>query len=80
MIIDRQHLEELQGALYCLQAAVEDVERDLSDAPDAREVREALDWLLANARPLVDQWIEPRTTVAPDPDPTGQTPLGRPVS
>ena len=80
VIIDRQQLEELQGALYCLQAAVEDVERDLSDVPDAREVREALDWLLANARPLVDQWIEPRTTVAPDPDPTGQTPLGRPVS
>lgn len=68
VIIDRVQLEELQGALYCLQAAVEDVDRDLADRPDAREVREALDWLLTNARPLVDQWIEPRTTSG-DPDP-----------
>ena len=68
MIIDRARLEDLQGALYCLQAAVEDVDRDLADQPDIREVREALDWLLSNARPLVDQWIEPRTAAA-DPEP-----------
>ncbi len=61
VIIDRIRLEDLQGALYCLQAAVEDVDRDLAETTDPREVREALDWLLSNARPLVDQWIEPRT-------------------
>lgn len=63
VIVDRERLEELQGALYCLQAAVEDVDRDLAAAEDPREVREALDWLLSNARPLNDQWIEPRTAM-----------------
>lgn len=63
VIVDRERLEELQGALYCLQAAVEDVDRDLAAAEDPREVREALDWLLSNARPLNDQWIEPRTAI-----------------
>ena len=61
VIIDRERLEELQGLLYCLQAAIEDVDRDLVGRPSAREVREALDWLLDNARPLADTWIEPRT-------------------
>lgn len=61
VIIDRQRLEELQGALYCLQAAIEDVDRDLAAGPSAREVREALGWLLDNARPVAAVWIEPRT-------------------
>ena len=61
VIIDRLHLEELQGVLYCLQAAIEDVDRDLIGRPSAREVREALDWLLDNARPAAGMWIEPRT-------------------
>lgn len=62
VIVDRQQLEELQGVLYCLQAAIEDVDRDLAGRPSAREVREALDWLLDNARPTAAQWIEPRTS------------------
>ena len=61
VIVDRQRLEELQGVLYCLQAAIEDVDRDLVGRPSAREVREALDWLLDNARPAASMWIEPRT-------------------
>ena len=61
VIVDRLHLEELQGVLYCLQAAIEDVDRDLVGRPSAREVREALDWLLDNARPAAGMWIEPRT-------------------
>jgi hypothetical protein len=73
VILDRLQLEELQGALYCLQAAVEDVDRDLADRPDAREVREALDWLLINARPLVDRWIEPRTAAVATHGETGST-------
>ncbi|MEZ5137918.1 MAG: hypothetical protein R2702_02160 [Acidimicrobiales bacterium] len=61
VIVDRLRLEELQGALYCLQAAIEDVDGDLAGGPSAREVRSALDWLLDNARPLAEVWIEPRT-------------------
>lgn len=61
VIVDRQRLEELQGALYCLQAAIEDTDRDLAGETSAREIREALDWLLDNARPLASTWIEPRT-------------------
>lgn len=61
VIIDRNRLEELQGTLYCLQASIEDTDRDLGGSLSAREVREALDWLLDNARPLSDIWIEPRT-------------------
>lgn len=61
VIVDRQKLEDLQGVLYCLQAAIEDTDRDLAAKPSAREVREALNWLLDNARPVAEQWIEPRT-------------------
>ena len=60
VIIDRLQLEELQGALYCLQAAIEDVDGDLEGSPSAAEVRTALNWLLDNARPLAAIWIEPK--------------------
>ena len=60
VIIDRLQLEELQGALYCLQAAIEDVDADLEGKPSAAEVRTALNWLLDNARPLATTWIEPK--------------------
>lgn len=61
VIVGREALDELQGHLYCLQTAIEDVDRDLANASTARDVREALDWLLANARPLAGVWVEPRT-------------------
>ncbi|QXC61976.1 hypothetical protein KSP35_03915 [Aquihabitans sp. G128] len=64
VIVDRLKLEELQGALYCLQAAIEDVDRDLTGRPSAAEVREAMAWLLDNARPAAACWIEPRTAEA----------------
>ncbi len=65
VIVNRQRLEELQGALYCLETAVEDVDRDLAGQSTAQEVRDALGWLLENARPLAATWIEPRTTAEP---------------
>lgn len=65
VIVDRQALEELQGAIYCLQAAVEDVDRDLAGEHDQTDVADALGWLLSNARPLAGTWIEPRTTDGP---------------
>jgi len=52
----RDELEQLRDALYVVEAAVEDVERDLADAgDDPAEVRRALDWLLDAVRPLLLQ-------------------------
>ncbi|QYG92942.1 hypothetical protein HC251_11210 [Iamia sp. SCSIO 61187] len=62
VIVARQAVEELQGALYCLQAAIEDADADLADAgDDPAELRRAIAWLLDNARPAAALWIEPRT-------------------
>jgi hypothetical protein len=61
VIVSRDALEELQSRLYCLQAALEDVDRDLATSSEPAEVAEALGWLTENARPLAATWIEPRT-------------------
>ncbi len=60
VIVSRERLDELQGRLYCLQAALEDVDRDLAKADRPSDVAEALAWLLDNARPVAEIWIEPR--------------------
>ena len=65
VVVDRAELEELQGALYCLQAAIEDVDADLSESPSAAEVRSILDWLLDNARPAAARWVEARAGSLP---------------
>jgi hypothetical protein len=50
----RAELDDLRDALYVLEAAVEDVDRDLEDAgDDPQELRRALAWLLEAARPLL---------------------------
>jgi hypothetical protein len=64
LVISRTALDELQSRLYCLQAALEDVDRDLADADTATDVEEALAWLLENARPVAALWIEPRVAAA----------------
>ena len=55
LIVARAALDELHDALYILESAVADVERDLAadDGPDAH--REAVAWLLEAARPLIGQ-------------------------
>ena len=60
LVISRTALEELQSRLYVLQAAIEDVDRDLSASREPNDIAEALDWLLENARPVAELWIEPR--------------------
>jgi septal ring factor EnvC (AmiA/AmiB activator) len=56
LVMARAELDQLRDALYVLEAAVEDVERDLAEAAeDHDEVRRALAWLLDAARPLVAQ-------------------------
>ena len=62
LIISRQQLEEFQSRLYCLQAALEDVARDLERSSDASDIAEAFGWLRSNAEPVAEMWIEPRTT------------------
>jgi hypothetical protein len=64
VIVSRPQLEELQSRLYCLQMALEDIERDLAVSSEPPEVREALDWLVENAGPAAALWIEPRTQTA----------------
>jgi hypothetical protein len=57
----RTALDELQSRLYCLQAAIEDVDRDLAAAAQPDDVAEAFAWLMENARPVAALWIEPRS-------------------
>jgi len=54
VVVARAELDALHDRLYELEAAIEDVERDLATAgrPGTDDYREALEWLLAVARPL----------------------------
>jgi hypothetical protein len=52
LVVTREALDDLRDRLYVLEAAIEDVDRDLTRASGEKEVREALDWLLEAARPL----------------------------
>ena len=53
LVVARSELDALHDRLYELEAAIEDVDRDLAAAPPGeRDYREALDWILAAARPL----------------------------
>jgi hypothetical protein len=55
LVMARSELDQLRDALYVLEAAVEDVDRDVEEGgDDPAEVRRALDWLLAAARPLLE--------------------------
>jgi hypothetical protein len=54
LVVARAELDALHDRLYELEAAIEDVDRDLAaaDPPGERDYHEALDWILAVARPL----------------------------
>lgn len=53
LVVARQQLDELHDRLFVLECAVSDVERDLAGTPTKPELREAVEWLLQAARPLV---------------------------
>ena len=55
LIVTRQALEDLRDRLYVLEAAVEDVERDLGEEQDERSLQDAVEWLLAAAKPLAER-------------------------
>jgi hypothetical protein len=54
-VMTRKELDELRDALYVVEAAVEDVDRDLeASGDDPEEARQALSWLLSAVRPLLE--------------------------
>jgi len=59
LVIARSELDALHDELYVLACAVDDVERDLAATatPTARELADALDWLLEASRPLRNREI-----------------------
>lgn len=62
LVLARSQVDALHDAIYVLACAVDDAERDLSALgarPAAREVREILDWVLENARPLTGIRLRP---------------------
>jgi hypothetical protein len=69
LIVSRTQVEELQSRIYCLRAALEDVDRDLAagggrSGARKEDLREAFDWLRENAQPVAELWVEPRTVGA----------------
>jgi hypothetical protein len=54
LIVARRALDELLDQLYVLEAAVEDVERDLAGSPTKQDYVDAVQWLLQAAKPLLD--------------------------
>jgi hypothetical protein len=53
LIVARAELDDLRDKLYVLETAIEDVERDLAEAEGEQDLREALEWILAAAHPLI---------------------------
>ena len=55
LIISRAELDALHDRLYELEAAIDDVDRDLAAGkPGAAAYRDALEWVLTAARPLAE--------------------------
>jgi hypothetical protein len=53
LVVTREELDTLHDQLYVLEAAIEDIERDLKGSPTKQEYAEAIDWLLDACRPLI---------------------------
>src|SRR3546814_19614754 len=53
LIVTREALDELPDKLYVLEAALEDVERDLAAAGGEEDMRAPLDWRRTPAGPIV---------------------------
>src|ERR671910_179315 len=51
LIVARRELDELYDRLYVLEAAIEDVDRDLAEEPTPADYRDAVAWPRAAARP-----------------------------
>ena len=53
LVLTRHELDALHDQLYVLEAAIEDVERDLAGSPSKQDYADAVRWLLQAARPLL---------------------------
>lgn len=53
-MLTRQTIDELRDRIYVLGCAVEDVVRDAAGSPTKAELREAIDWLVEAARPVIE--------------------------
>jgi hypothetical protein len=60
VLVSRAALEHLQGLLYGVQAALEDVDSDLGSDESQRAYKEAFTWLRDACEPLAEFWIEPK--------------------
>jgi hypothetical protein len=54
LIVTREALEDLRDKIYVLEAAIEDVDRDLQEDADPSEL---LRWMLAAARPVAGRTL-----------------------
>jgi hypothetical protein len=54
LVVTKQSLETLLDQIYVLQAAVQDVDRDLAVSNEPVDVQRALQWLLSACRPLAE--------------------------
>ena len=59
-LVDRTKLTRLNDRLYVLEAACDDVRRDLDESPDIDTYRDAVVHLLEAALPLRSAYLEPR--------------------
>lgn len=59
-LVDRTTLSRLNDRLYVLEAACDDVRRDLGDSPGIDDYRAAVVHLLEAALPLRSAYVEPR--------------------
>jgi hypothetical protein len=59
LIVTREELNALHDQLYVLEAAIEDVERDLTDSATKQDYVEAVQWLLEACRPIVGKEKDP---------------------
>jgi hypothetical protein len=53
LVMTRAELDTLRDQLYVLEAAVEDVERDLAGAPTKQDLHDGVAWIIEAARPLL---------------------------
>jgi len=62
LVLARTQVDALHDAIYVLACAVEDAERDLGalgERPAPSDLREIVDWVIDNARPLLGLHLRP---------------------
>lgn len=55
LVVTREELDALHDQLFMLEAAIEDVERDLKVSATKQDYVEAVQWLLDACRPIVSR-------------------------